>query len=57
MSVRTHAIPTFVASVYGTNYRLLPTQSIGVWGFVYVLGLMAGTAVAPYLFFKRRRWI
>jgi len=26
-------------------------------GFVYVLAIMAGSAAALYLYFKRRRWI
>ena len=51
------AVPTFIASIYGTNYKLLPSPSLGALGFVYVLGIMAGSAAALWLFFKRRRWI
>ena len=51
------AVPTFIASIYGTNYRLLPSPDLGAVGFVYVLCIMAGAAAALWLFFKRRRWI
>src|SRR5439155_24195896 len=51
------AIPTFIASIYGTNYRLLPSPDLGALGFFYVLAIMAGAAAALWLFFKRRRGI
>lgn len=50
------AVPTFIASVYGMNFRLVPFdgQRIGFW---FALGLMAAAAVVLYAFFKRRGWI
>jgi magnesium transporter len=50
------AIPTFIASVYGMNFRLVPADG-RVFGFWFALGLMAATAVGLYAFFKRREWI
>ena len=50
------AVPTFIASVYGMNFELIPEdQTIG--GFVFALGLMALSAIGLYVFFKRRDWI
>jgi magnesium transporter len=49
------AVPTFIASVYGMNYRLVPRHE--EIGFYFALGLMAVTAVSLYAFFKRRGWI
>jgi magnesium transporter len=46
-----------IAGLYGTNYRLLPPHSIGSWGFVFMIGLMAATSGTVYLFFKRKGWI
>src|SRR5438093_3681482 len=51
------AVPTLIASIYGTNYRLWPSPGIGAAGFVLVLGIMIGSGVALRLFFKRKRWI
>lgn len=49
------AVPTYIASVYGMNYRLMPSNEI--FGFWFALGLMAGTAGGLYAFFKRRGWL
>ena len=49
------AIPTFIASVYGMNFRLVPNHE--VIGFWFALSLMAVTATILYVFFKRRGWI
>lgn len=50
------AVPTFIASVYGMNFRLVPGDG-RVFGFWFALALMAGTALALYVFFRRRGWI
>lgn len=50
------AVPTFIASVYGMNFRLVPADG-QVYGFWFALGLMFSTAVGLYVFFKRRGWI
>ena len=50
------AVPTFIASVYGMNFRLVPADG-QLFGFWFALGLMGATAVGLYAFFKRRGWI
>lgn len=51
------AIPTLIASVYGTNYQLWPPPDVRTWGFVGVVLIMAGAAAGLWMFFKRKRWI
>lgn len=50
------AVPTYIASVYGMNFELVP-KSGQVFGFWFAIGLMASTAVSLYVFFRRRNWI
>jgi magnesium transporter len=50
------AVPTFIASVYGMNFELVPNEG-ELFGFVFAVGLMAATALGLYVFFKRRDWI
>jgi magnesium transporter len=49
------AVPTYIASVYGMNYQLIPRHD--EFGFYFALGLMATAAIGLYAFFKRRGWI
>jgi magnesium transporter len=49
--------PALIVGLYGTNYGLLPTKSLGNWGFLYIVGLSVTAGVALYTLFKRRRWI
>lgn len=50
------AVPTFIASVYGMNLRLLPDgPSIG--NFWFVLGLMGVVAGWLYIVFKKKNWL
>lgn len=49
------AVPTYIASVYGMNYQLVPNHE--TYGFFFALGLMASTAIGLYAFFKKRGWI
>jgi magnesium transporter len=49
------AVPTYIASVYGMNYQLVPRhQALGFW---FALGLMASSAIGLYVYFRRRGWI
>ncbi len=50
------AVPTFIASVYGMNFRLLPLdgQRFGFW---FALSMMTLTGVALYGYFKKRGWL
>ncbi|MFN2587828.1 MAG: magnesium transporter CorA family protein [Actinomycetota bacterium] len=50
------AVPTFIASVYGMNFRLVPEDG-RLFGFWFALTLMAASAIGLYVFLKRREWI
>lgn len=50
------AVPTFIASVYGMNFALVPDEG-RIFGFWFALALMAVSAVALYVFLKKREWI
>jgi magnesium transporter len=50
------AVPTFIASVYGMNFALVPAQG-HIFGFFFALFLMALSSLLLFLFFKRRDWI
>jgi magnesium transporter len=52
------AIPTLIASIYGTNYRLWPPPGASrSWGFLGVVLIMGASGGALWFFFKRKRWI
>jgi magnesium transporter len=48
--------PTMIASIYGMNFEIIPELH---WKFGYPFGLllMFLSAVAPYWWFKRRKWL
>lgn len=48
--------PTLIASIYGMNFLAMPELQ---WEFGYpaALFLMIVSAILPYLYFKRRRWL
>lgn len=48
--------PTLIASIYGMNFHILPELSWD-YGYLWALFLMAVSAVLPYWYFKRRRWL
>ncbi|MGH2830028.1 MAG: magnesium transporter CorA family protein [Actinomycetota bacterium] len=50
------AVPTFIASVYGMNFKLVPEDG-RLFGFWFALGTMGLSSVVLYVYFKRRRWI
>lgn len=50
------AVPTFIASIYGMNFDLIPKPG-EIFGFWFSLALMAVSAVALYIVFKRKDWI
>jgi magnesium transporter len=47
---------TFIAGVYGMNFRYLPELE-WPWGYPLALLLMAAVAGGMLLFFRRKRWI
>lgn len=48
--------PTVVASIYGMNFSIMPELN-QEWGYPFALILMLVSAVAPFLFFRRKGWI
>jgi magnesium transporter len=50
------AVPTFIASVYGMNFELVPAHG-QVFGFWFALSMMSAAAIGLYVYFKRRSWI
>jgi magnesium transporter len=55
--VSTIFIPmTFIAGVYGMNFQHMPELQWG-FGYLYVWGLMVGTAVIGAAVVYSRRWL
>ncbi len=48
--------PTLIASVYGMNFQHMP-ELTKTWGYPAALLLMAGSAVLPMLYFRKRGWL
>jgi magnesium transporter len=48
--------PSVIGAIYGMNFDHIPWAHES-WGFLAALGLMLASALVPYLFFKRRRWL
>lgn len=50
------AVPTFIASVYGMNFKLIPADG-ELLGFIFALGMMTVTGVTLFIGFRKRGWI
>lgn len=48
--------PTLVASIYGMNFDYMPELK-WLLGYPWAIGLMICSGFAPYLYFKRKRWL
>ncbi|MES2917558.1 MAG: magnesium/cobalt transporter CorA [Pseudomonadota bacterium] len=48
--------PTMIASVYGMNFSYMPELQWHL-GYPWALGLMLASAVAPYLWFRKKKWL
>jgi len=48
--------PTLVASIYGMNFDLMPELKWPL-GYPFAMGLMVLSAVAPFLWFKKKGWL
>jgi magnesium transporter len=48
--------PTLIASAYGMNFAYMPELG-WTWGYPAALGLMVGSAVATWAYFKWRGWL
>jgi magnesium transporter len=47
---------TFLAGVYGMNFRYMPELEWH-WGYFAVLGVMLAVAIGLMLFFRRKHWV
>lgn len=48
--------PTLIASIYGMNFVHMPELAQG-WGYPMALGMMLGSTVVTYAFFRWRGWL
>jgi len=48
--------PTLVASIYGMNFRHMPELE-WIGGYPMALGLMALSALIPFIYFRRKGWL
>ncbi len=48
--------PTLIASIYGMNFETMPELSVE-YGYPLAIGLMLLSALATFLFFKRKGWL
>lgn len=48
--------PTMIASIYGMNFRAMPELDWHL-GYPFALLLMLVAAIAPYFFFRWKRWL
>ena len=46
--------PTLIASIYGMNFEHMPELAVP-WAYPVVLCLLVGSAVAPIIYFKRKK--
>lgn len=48
--------PTLIASIYGMNFHNMP-ELTWPYGYALAMGLMVLSSIAPFLYFKYRRWL
>jgi len=48
--------PTMIASIYGMNFKFMPELD-EQWGYPVSLAVMILSALAPFVFFKRKGWL
>jgi magnesium transporter len=48
--------PTMIASIYGMNFKFMPELD-ETWGYPLALIVMILSALAPFVFFKRKGWL
>ncbi|WP_112311808.1 magnesium transporter CorA family protein [Pseudogemmobacter bohemicus] len=48
--------PTLIASIYGMNFEYMPELAVK-WGYPAALVMMVTSAVAPWLFFRWKKWL
>jgi magnesium transporter len=47
---------TFIAGVYGMNFRFMPELEWR-WGYFLILGVMVAIGIAMAIYFKRKKWL
>ncbi|HLC69576.1 MAG TPA: magnesium/cobalt transporter CorA [Patescibacteria group bacterium] len=47
---------TFIAGIYGMNFKHMPELE-HVWGYPFVLGVMATVALIMLVYFQRKKWL
>jgi len=48
--------PTMIASIYGMNFEVMPELKFTL-GYPFVLLIMLASAICPFLYFKRKKWL
>ncbi len=48
--------PTLIGSIYGMNFQFMPELS-QPWGYPLALLVMLTSAILPFLYFRKRRWL
>jgi magnesium transporter len=48
--------PTLIGSIYGMNFQFMPELS-QPWGYPLALTAMLTSAILPFLYFRKRRWL
>ncbi|MES2170013.1 MAG: magnesium and cobalt transport protein CorA [Actinomycetota bacterium] len=48
--------PTIIGTIYGMNFDVMP-ETHWAFGYPLALAVMAGTAVALFVLFRRRKWL
>ncbi|MHA1930183.1 MAG: CorA family divalent cation transporter, partial [Candidatus Thorarchaeota archaeon] len=48
---------TLIASLYGTNFTVMPFELSWVFGYPLMLGVMAAIAIVLLIYFRKINWI
>lgn len=48
--------PTVVASAYGMNFDFMP-ETHWEYGYPFAILFMIAAGIAPYLYFKKKKWL
>jgi magnesium transporter len=50
------SLPTFIAGVYGMNFEVMPELKT-IYGYPIALIAMLCSAILPFIYFKRKKWL
>lgn len=48
--------PTLIASIYGMNFKHMPELDLK-YGYPIAISLMLFSAIGPYIYFRKKRWL